>query len=1036
VFDRSSALQHCSSREIARSSRSRVSAAAGHQGPRAAFDCRAVALRSQDCSARARACAILARLLDGLRRPAGASGPPPYDRRELCTELTIVATFAVTAAAMALRMPAAGLSPAAALVLGVLLVVILAVEFDVAEGRTSPVQLVLLPMLVVLPPAVVALVVAGAHVVRAVGGAVRGARPPLTVALAVGDAWYAIGPALVVGSLHSGAVTWSDAPVFAAAFAAQVAIDFALTVFRLRVGLRMSVRPELTAMGWVFLVDALLTPVGVLAAVAASRSLAAVTLVLPLAALFVVFARERRGRIENALALSRVAAVNEQRLEALVQNASDLILIAERDGTVRSLTGAAAEHFGSGWREVAGTTLFDHAHLADHSIVSALLDATARAPRGDTTEAEWRMRRPDGSWRHVEGIATNLLEEEHVEAVVVTVRDVHERRVFEEELRHRAFHDELTGLPNRALFYDRLEHALGRRSDRLVALVFADLDGFKEINDRLGHAAGDDLLVAFGARLRNCLRTADTPARLSGDEFGVLLEDVAGPNEPVQVAERIVAALAEPFLANGETVAVSASVGIVVSRLGDDAPDELLRRADLAMYAAKAGGKGRWELYDPELDAGAGDDAGTGGARIGWTTRSDEQREQVLSLLDRPDTVRTVFQPIIDLGTGEIAAYEALSRFDGPVDHPPNVWFEQAHRCGLGYRLEALAFERAVNTPDRPRRAYLTVNLSLSSLASEEVRAVLPERLDGVVIEITENELVTDKADVLAAMALVRERGARLAVDDAGSGYAGLQHVMRLEPDIIKLDRALVDGVAADPVKAALIEAFVRYGRRSDATICAEGIESLDDLEVLADIDVAYGQGWAVGRPAPPWTSVADAAAERCRAGARAALAAPAHGIAGNTLERAAEALAHVSSPEQIAEALAPVARDLRAARVVVHERAGDALVPVSAEDLAPIATPRLLADGAVAIVRGGAAVDPLAVAELEARSYGALLAVPVTRDGEIVAAVELYAERARPWRRFDVSRARMAAHHVAAALARIADQSVAVGGGPTSSTP
>jgi diguanylate cyclase (GGDEF)-like protein/PAS domain S-box-containing protein len=964
----------------------------------------------------------LARLLAGLRRPApGAPAPPPYGARELLVELAIVAGFAAAATAVAFLLPSGGFSPVAALVLGALLVLMLSVEFDVAEGRTSPVQLVLLPMLVLLPPAFVPLVVAGAHVTRALGGAVRGDRPPLAIPLAAGDAWYAIGPALVLGLLHGEVLARGAAPIFAAALAAQVAIDFVLTAVRLRIGMEMPVRPELPAMGWVYLVDVLLTPIGVLAAVAGRGSLAAVTLVLPLAALLVVFARERRGRIENALALSRVAAENEQRLQSLVQHASDLILIAERDGTVRSLTGAAGEHFGAGWREVPGTTLFDHTHLADHSVVSALLDAAARAPRGESAEAEWRMRRPDGSWRHVEGIATNLLDEAHLEALVVTVRDVHERRAFEEQLRHRAFHDELTGLPNRALFHDRLEHALGRRGDRLVALVFADLDDFKQINDRLGHGGGDELLVEFAARLRNCVRSADTPARLAGDEFGVLLEDVAGPNEAVQVAERIVAALAEPLTAGGETFAVTASLGIVVSTLGDDAPDELLRRADLAMYAAKAGGKGRWALYEPELDADQGEGSADG-ARLSWATRSDEQRAQILSLLERPDAVRTVFQPIIDLRTGEVAAYEALSRFDGPVDHPPNVWFEQAHRCGLGYRLEALAFERALSAPGRPDGTYLTVNLSLSSLASDEVRAVLPKDLTGVVIEITENELVTDKADVLAAMALVRERGARLAVDDAGSGYAGLQHVMRLEPDVIKLDRALVDGVAADPVKAALIEAFVRYGRRIDATICAEGIETLDDLEVLADIDVAYGQGWAIGRPVAPWAPVSDDSAARCRARARAALVAPA-GAEGDPLERVAEALAQATAHDELAAAFAPLASELRATHVVVHERWGDELVPVSAtggaHGPAPVATPAMLSEGAVAIVDGPGAADPLAVAELRARGFGSVLAVPVLHDGRLAGAVEFYAGAGRVWSRFDVRQARTAGHHVAAALAR-----------------
>jgi diguanylate cyclase (GGDEF)-like protein/PAS domain S-box-containing protein len=934
----------------------------------------------------------------------------------------MVAGFLLAAGAGAAILPRTGFSPITGLVLGLLLVVVLAVEFDVAEGRTSPVQLVLVPMLVLLPPAFIPPVVATAHVARALGSVLRGGRPPLSAALAVGDAWYALGPAIVLGLLTPGPPSWDDAPVFAAALAAQVAVDFSVTVVRLRVGLAMSIRPELPAMGWVYLVDVLLAPVGMLAAIVGRTSVAAVTLVLPLAALLVVFARERRGRIENALALSRVAAENEQRLEALVQNASDLILIAEPDGTVRNLTGAAADHFGAGWRDVAGTTLHAHAHAADHSIVNAMLAAATRAPGGDSAEAEWRMRRPDGSWRHVEGIATNLLAQEHVEAIVITVRDIHERRAFEEELRHRAFHDELTGLPNRALFYDRLEHALGRRGDRLVALVFADLDDFKAVNDRLGHAAGDQLLVEVAARLRNCVRAADTPARLSGDEFGVLLEDVAGPNEPIQVAERIVAALAEPLDAGGEAIATTASIGIVVSTLRDEAPEELLRRADLAMYAAKGGGKGRWELYQADLDADAED--GRTGEIVSWAARSDEQREQILSLLDRADAVRTVFQPILDLRTGDIAGYEALSRFDGPVDHPPNVWFEQAHRCGLGYRLEALAFERALRTPDRPKGVYLTVNLSLSSLASEEVRAVLPDRLDGVVIEITENELVTDKADVLAAMALVRERGARLAVDDAGSGYAGLQHVMRLEPDVIKLDRALIDGVAADPVKAALIEAFVRYGRSSDATICAEGIEALEDLEVLADIDVAYGQGWAIGRPAAPWAPVADAASERCRVRAANALVAASDGPAGDALERVADALARLSAPSELAAVLEPVAEELRAARVVVYESAGEGLVPVSAtgegDDAPPIATPAMLAGGAVALVRGVGAADPLAVADLRERGFGALLAVPVTRDGELVGSVELYQERARPWSRYDVRRARLAGHHVAAALARL----------------
>src|SRR3954451_17235704 len=576
--------------KIARLSSSGAPALAGPKERRRAFDIRAVAPSPHPGPVRAFARRVLARGLAAVRRPGGDEAPPPISARELATELASMLGVVVVAGLMAVTL--GGDRPmhwGTAVWLGLLLVVMLSVEFDVATGRTSPGQLVLPAMGVLLPPAYVPLVVVGVHAVRGLGDVALRRRGLVGGALAASDAWYAVGPALVLAVVAHPVPDLDDAPAYAAALVALIAFDFVSAALRLRGALGLSIRDDLRAMGWVYLVDALLAPVGLLAALAGERSPAVVVLVVPLAALLVVFARERRGRIENALALSRVAAENEQRLQALVQNASDLIVIAERDGTVRALTGAAGDHFGAAWRDVAGTTLFDHTHRADHSIVTALLAAAARAPSGESAEAEWRMPRPGGSWRHVEGIATNLLDEAHVEALVVTVRDIHERRAFEQELRHRAFHDELTGLPNRALFYDRLGHALGKRGDRLVALVFVDLDDFKSVNDRLGHGAGDELLVDFGARLRNCVRTADTPARLAGDEFGVLLEDVGGPNEPVQIAERVLAALSEPLNAGGEAVSVTPSIGIVVSALGDDAPDELLRRADLAMYAAKAG---------------------------------------------------------------------------------------------------------------------------------------------------------------------------------------------------------------------------------------------------------------------------------------------------------------------------------------------------------------------------------------------------------------------------------------------------------------
>ena len=345
-------------------------------------------------------------------------------------------------------------------------------------------------------------------------------------------------------------------------------------------------------------------------------------------------------------------------------------------------------------------------------------------------------------------------------------------------------------------------------------------------------------------RIRACVRSADTVARLGGDEFGVLLESIAGVNEPVHIAERIMSAFAEPFLIHGEQIETALSIGLTVSRPGDPNVDELLRQADLAMYSAKRNGKRRWELYDADLRMeGAAARDMEEPDRATWFQRGAEQREEILTLLHRDDALTAVFQPLLDLRSGAVSGYEALARFATADVRPPNAWFAQAHRCGLGYELEAKALAAALNAPDRPEGTYLALNLSPSALASEQVQAVLPACLDGLVIEITEHELLTDEPGFMTALDDVRARGGRIAVDDAGAGYAGLKHVMRVAPDLIKLDRSLVTGVHADAARAALVSSFVRFAHDSDATVCAEGIETLDELVCLADLDVTYGQG-------------------------------------------------------------------------------------------------------------------------------------------------------------------------------------------------
>ena len=805
------------------------------------------------------------------------------DRRERWTERLVAAAFLVCASVLASTVPAAQVSLPAVAWFVALCFVVLQIEFEVGEGRTRPVQLVLVPMFVLLPPALVPCLVAAAAVLARLPRSVATRRPFEGLASTTADSWFALGPALVLVLLGSPDTFWSAVGVVSLALAAQLGMDFVTAAIRLRVGLGIPLRDQLVPFAWVYVVDVLLTPVGLLAAVAGHHGLWTVAAVLPLAALLAVFARERHGRIENARELHRMAEQSEARLQSIVKNSSDLIAILERDGVIRTLTGATETIFGADPVSAVGQRLQQWAHTDDVALLNALLARVADTGRQTSHEEEWRIRRADGTYGYVETVATNLLDDEHLAGIVLTARDVDERRAFEEQLRHRAFHDPLTQLANRALFYDRVEHALTRDADddQHAAVLFLDLDDFKVVNDELGHAVGDELLVGVAGRLRSRLRSADTVARLGGDEFGVLLEHVAGPNEVVQAAERILAAFEEPFAVHGEPRTIGLSIGMAVSTNGERSVDELLRQADLAMYAAKRGGRHRWDLYDGDLERLAPMAAEEEPERATWFQRGAEQRQEILDLLERHDALQMAFQPILDLGTGHVAGYEALARFASPQTRPPNAWFAQAHRCGLGYELEARAVAAALAAPDRPAGTYLTVNLSPSALASTAVQAVLPESLSGLVIELTENELLSDAPGLDAAIADVRQRGGRIAIDDAGAGYAGLKHVMRLAPDLIKLDRSLIAGVEHDSGRASLISSFVRYGFESGATVCAEGIETLGDLERLADLDVGFGQGYAIGRPAPEWP-VADAdAARSCRASFAAALSAPAGGAAG-----------------------------------------------------------------------------------------------------------------------------------------------------------
>ena len=296
-------------------------------------------------------------------------------------------------------------------------------------------------------------------------------------------------------------------------------------------------------------------------------------------------------------------ARSEERHRSLVQNSSDVVTIVDENGVIRYESPACANVFGYPPERVIGMHLVDLVHPEDKTTVDAYLKRFM-AREGNAPSVEWRIRHANGEWRHCESIGANLLTDPTVAGFVLNTRDISDRKALELQLRHQAFHDQLTGAANRALFRDRADHALKRaaRSRKPVAVVYCDLDNLKETNDRLGHDVGDKLLAAVAGRFAGCIRAEDTVARLGGDEFAILLIDSGGEGAVRHIAQRLLDSLAEPFQIDGHTVRTSASIGLALS-WGRQAVDDLLRNADLAMYAAKNNGKARYELFEPSLHA-------------------------------------------------------------------------------------------------------------------------------------------------------------------------------------------------------------------------------------------------------------------------------------------------------------------------------------------------------------------------------------------------------------------------------------------------
>jgi len=541
---------------------------------------------------------------------------------------------------------------------------------------------------------------------------------------------------------------------------------------------------------------------------------------------------------------------SEARFQTLVQNASDVILIASPDTTITYQTPSAKRILGYAAGSLEGRKFTSLVHPED--VEQALAGFTKALRAGASLTTDLRVRHSDGGWRDVEMTTTNLLSDPTVEGIVLTVRDVTERKNLEKELKHQVFHDALSGLANRALFRDRLEHALARaaRMKTSLAVIFLDLDDFKLVNDSLGHSAGDALLVIVAERLRECLRDGDTAARFGGDEFAVLLEETTGSEDAARVAERILSELRTPMVIEDHEIQTYASIGIAFSPDGAEDPSELLQAADVAMYAAKARGKGCYEVYQPALQVAVVERLG----RTADLQRAVDAREFVVH-----------YQPIMDLEAGRAIGLEALVRWNHPERGllPPADFIHIAEETGLIVPLgrwvlrEACRMTRQWQLQHKSARSLqISVNISArhfqhEGLVDDVLVAVQEADLDPrcLVLEITESVFVQDAESVVTRMLELKALGVAFAIDDFGTGYSSLSYLRRFPIDILKLDKSFVDDVSESVENGALAETIVQLGRTLHLQTVAEGIERVEQVRTLRSFGCEFGQGFYLARP-------------------------------------------------------------------------------------------------------------------------------------------------------------------------------------------
>lgn len=543
--------------------------------------------------------------------------------------------------------------------------------------------------------------------------------------------------------------------------------------------------------------------------------------------------------------VEREVKESERRFRLLAENTNDVIILSDTNFRRLYVSPAIRAMLGYEPSEFVAMNVSASVHPDDHSSFELIRKDVDVAPEENFVTSA-RYRHKDGQWIWCE-VSVRLVRDfarDSAMRYVQTLRDITSRKEAESQIRHLAQHDPLTGLANRALLHDRLRTAIARcaRSGNPCVVLACDLDRFKTVNDTLGHPAGDALLRIVTSRMQNTLRHGDMVARLGGDEFAVVLEDIGDPLAARDVADRLIEAVGDPMVLDGQRIEIGISIGVAIAK-GEIGSDELFKQADIALYQAKAAGRNTCRLYEA-------------GAHMVATARGQlalDMREAM-----RNGDFRLVYQPIIDVATRRVGSFEALMRWRHPLrgDIAPGTFVEVAEETGMIVQLGAWAVREACRTAaSLPAGMRIAVNVSAAQFRRPGFEDIVisalgqhrlsPSRLK---LEVTESVLLEDSEAVLGCLHRLRKLGIRIALDDFGTGYSSLRYLRRFPFDTIKIDGSFVHEIA-NPDTAAIIRAIVSIGERLGIGVTAEGVETKDQLDRLTQEGCTAAQGYLFSPP-------------------------------------------------------------------------------------------------------------------------------------------------------------------------------------------